>query len=132
MPHWNAGTPSENVYKAITVRLRPIRKPRICLGCKRTFSLASATCSSSCSFCSASSLFFSSSVWPIRAASSRSRSFCRGKDSESLHSGRDQHARNSFCACRFVLGMTKYLYACSKVPGISSHKTDTRVNLTTH
>ena len=48
-----------------------------CRGCQRlTSSLMCSTCSSSSSFLSVSVLFFFSNDWPIRAANSRSRSFC--------------------------------------------------------
>lgn len=46
---------------------------------RRTSSLMCSTCSSSSSFLSLSVLFFFSSDWPMRAANSRSRSFCRQK-----------------------------------------------------
>lgn len=48
-----------------------------------TSSLMCSTCSSRNSFLSVSDLFFFKSDWPIRAANSKSRSFCRALRKES-------------------------------------------------
>lgn len=52
---------------------------------KHTSSLMCSTCSSRNSFLSVSDLFFFKSDWPIRAANSKSRSFCEALGKESKY-----------------------------------------------
>ena len=78
-PGWTF--PNRTLFHHHFLRLYP-RHPSPCrrLSCRGrqhlTSSLICSTCSSSSSFLSVSVLFFFNNDWPIRAANSRSRSFC--------------------------------------------------------